>query len=101
MQEDFTVSRDEMMYLLKKARRDIRMAGKPRNPASLRRRARALRFVVALWRNDCHHIAVMALRRLGLGDLELLISAFGAEREHRPLSEDETLARRHYMTVRN
>ena len=63
---------------------------------NLRRRIEALQKVVSARRQVSQAISTKALDRLWLQDLELLISAFGADREGRTLSESELAARQAY-----
>ena len=71
----------------------------PRTPENLRRRAITLEHVVSLFERISRETAIQALNALSCGDLELLITAFRADAEGRPLTEDEEFARQYYLEV--
>jgi len=65
-------------------------------PKAYRQRVIALQDFVRLFEERTLSAAKLALSALSCGSLELLISGFGADRQGRPLTQDEKAARQTY-----
>jgi len=66
---------------------------------NLQKRMEALERIAAAKRQRLRSIACSTLRRASHVDSELLISAFGSDREGLPLSEAQLAARQRYMSA--
>ena len=79
--------------VLKRNRKSLTLRASQCTPKNLRRRAALLEAAATVTKLAIQWMARRAMKGLSCGDLELLICAFGAEREGRPLTEPQGSAR--------